>query len=512
MTALMMPGIGYSSTSPPAPGSVTLAMLASGFLLPANQGGTGVANNVLATLTRSGNHQLTLTTTNTTSLTLPTSGTVATSSSKLSAFAATTSAELITVISDETGTGALVFANTPTLVTPVLGAATATSVNKVALTAPASAATLTLADGSTLATSGANSITFTSTGATNVTLPTSGTLATESYVSSAVAGLLDYKGAYNAATNSPDLDTAPSGVLKGDMYTVTAAGTFFTAALEIGDAIIAEVDAASTEADWTILQKNLLSPLNADTVTVADAADDTTTFPLLGTAATGALTPATDSSLSYNASTGALTATSFVGALTGNAATVTGFTPASGSLVLAGADALTLTTSADSNVTLPTTGTLATLAGTETLSAKTLAAPVIDHAIEPASNGGYSGNVTNDLQAGATVAQYELVILNSSSQWVLTDANASATYAGMLALALEAKTSGQAMLTALPGSYIRNDSWTWTAGATLYMSETAGAITATAPVTTDSATRVIGYALTDDCIFFNPSNDYITHV
>lgn len=40
---------------------------------------------------------------------------------KLSDFAATTSAELITVISDETGSGALVFATSPTLVTPALG-------------------------------------------------------------------------------------------------------------------------------------------------------------------------------------------------------------------------------------------------------------------------------------------------------------------------------------------------------------------------------------------------------
>ena len=39
-----------------------------------------------------------------------------------------TSANLITAMSDETGTGALVFANTPTLVSPVLGAATATSI------------------------------------------------------------------------------------------------------------------------------------------------------------------------------------------------------------------------------------------------------------------------------------------------------------------------------------------------------------------------------------------------
>jgi hypothetical protein len=42
-------------------------------------------------------------------------------SGNLSQFAATTSAQLAGVISDETGSGALVFANTPTLVTPVLG-------------------------------------------------------------------------------------------------------------------------------------------------------------------------------------------------------------------------------------------------------------------------------------------------------------------------------------------------------------------------------------------------------
>jgi hypothetical protein len=52
----------------------------------------------------------------------------------LSQFAATTSLQLKGVISDETGSGALVFADTPTLVTPVLGVATATSINGATIT------------------------------------------------------------------------------------------------------------------------------------------------------------------------------------------------------------------------------------------------------------------------------------------------------------------------------------------------------------------------------------------
>lgn len=100
------------------------------------------------TLTAS--NTLTFTGTDTSSVAFGAGGTVAYVANKLSVFAATTSLELKGVISDETGSGALVFADTPTLVTPVLGVATATSVNKVAITAPASSATLTLIDGTTV--------------------------------------------------------------------------------------------------------------------------------------------------------------------------------------------------------------------------------------------------------------------------------------------------------------------------------------------------------------------------
>lgn len=67
-------------------------------------------------------------------------------------------------------------AATPTLTTPVLGVATATSINKVALTAPATGATITITDGKTLAVT--NTLTLSGTDSTTMTFPsTSATIA-----------------------------------------------------------------------------------------------------------------------------------------------------------------------------------------------------------------------------------------------------------------------------------------------------------------------------------------------
>jgi len=74
-----------------------------------------------------------------------------------------------------TGTGSMVLATSPTLVTPTLGAATATTVNKVTFTTPATGSTLTIADGKVLTAS--NSITIAGTDAKTLTVSNSITLA-----------------------------------------------------------------------------------------------------------------------------------------------------------------------------------------------------------------------------------------------------------------------------------------------------------------------------------------------
>jgi hypothetical protein len=73
-----------------------------------------------------------------------------------------------------TGTGSAVLSTSPTLVTPTLGVATATSVNKVTITAPATGSTLTIANGKTLTAS--NTLTFTGTDSSSVAFGAGGTV------------------------------------------------------------------------------------------------------------------------------------------------------------------------------------------------------------------------------------------------------------------------------------------------------------------------------------------------
>jgi hypothetical protein len=281
------------------------------------------------------------------------------------------SANLKTAVTDETGSGALVFANTPTLVTPVLGVATATSINKVSITAPATSATLTLADGSTLVTSGANSITLTSSGATNVTLPTTGTLATlagsEAFTNKTLTAAKIASGGFLADANGNELiifTTTASAVneltyangstgvnpkwtssgetnvgmdfqAKGTgtfrflgtadqaaqlrLYEDTDAGsnyTGFRVGTQAGDITYTLPTAVAAGAGYVLTDAaadGVLSWAAAGgvptAITVANEATDTTCFPLFVTAATGDLGPKTVAGFTLNSNTGQLGAT-----------------------------------------------------------------------------------------------------------------------------------------------------------------------------------------------------------
>jgi len=120
---------------------------------------------------------------------------------------------------------------------------------------------------------------------------------------------------------------------------------------------------------------------------------------------------------------------------------------------------------------------------------------------------------TNDLTAGETIAQWDVVYLKSDGKWWKTDADALATAGNvMVGIATEAKNADQAMNVLLNG-VVRNDGWTdWTVGSVLYLdTATAGGMTHTQPSGADDIIRIVGWAMTVDCIYFNPSQDHISH-
>jgi hypothetical protein len=82
--------------------------------------------------------------------------------------------------------------------------------------------------------------------------------ASKAYVDLSTTGALIFQGGYDAATNTPNLDSPPTGTIKkGFMWTVTIDGTFFTEQVRVGDSLIAKSDTPTTLADWTTVQSNI---------------------------------------------------------------------------------------------------------------------------------------------------------------------------------------------------------------------------------------------------------------
>lgn len=123
--------------------------------------------------------------------------------------------------------------------------------------------------------------------------------ASKAYVDASVAGGMIYQGGYNAATNTPNLDSPPTGLInQGFTWTVTADGLFFTEQVRIGDVLIAETDGPTILSDWTIVQNNVdlasltqigIGNVNAGTGVTVSYTNGTATVSAILTSTTGTI-------------------------------------------------------------------------------------------------------------------------------------------------------------------------------------------------------------------------------
>ena len=233
-----------------------------------------------------------------------------------------TSLELKTAISDETGSGSLVFATSPTLVTPALGT-------------PASG-TLTNCTFPTLnqdTTGTADNITISANNSTDETVyplfvdGATGSQGAESDTGltyNPSSGLLTISGELDAGSLDISGNADIDGTLEADAYTVdgTALNEY------IADTVGAMVG-SNTETNITVTYEDgdntldfVIGTLNQDTTGTADNitisannSTDETVYPIFVDGATGSQGAESDTGLTYNPSSGLLTSTLFAGTL-----------------------------------------------------------------------------------------------------------------------------------------------------------------------------------------------------
>lgn len=129
----------------------------------------------------------------------------------------------------------------------------------------------------------------------------------------------------------------------------------------------------------------------------------------------------------------------------------------------------------------------------------------------PNFNQSAEGPQCSGITAGEAITVMDCVYLHGDGKWHKTCAVTSSASDGMLSISLESKNEDQTMNVAMPGCFIRNDNWTWSAGEKIYLATTSGSLTQVTVSGTDEAIRIVGHATSTTKIFFNPDQTVIIH-
>lgn len=183
-----------------------------------------------------------------------------------------------TGVTSSTGSGNTVLSTgptltSPTLVTPTLGVATATSVNRVAITAPATSATLTIADGKTLTAN--HSLTLAGTDSTTMTFPSTSASIARTDAAQTFTGDQTINGAIIGNVQSLSGPGAVDVTSFSTAFTSTATGN----ALTLANGTVGEIKVVAYVAEAAGADTGILTPttrVGYSTITFTNVGDSVT--------------------------------------------------------------------------------------------------------------------------------------------------------------------------------------------------------------------------------------------
>lgn len=122
----------------------------------------------------------------------------------------------------------------------------------------------------------------------------------------------------------------------------------------------------------------------------------------------------------------------------------------------------------------------------------------------PSTNGAYSGIISSEAMSASCAVGDVLYLSTTGYNKAKADVDATLP---CCAMCIEAGTGTRKTMKM---GFIKNTAWAFTVGQQVYVSPTtAGAITATKPVTSGQRINPVGVAVAADTIFFNPSAVFV---